>query len=59
MNMTNVKPVKTEQVTSDIKVNWQRIQCHPHNFILFFHSFGNMRKAIFFLLPSKMTVHSR
>ena len=37
LNMTNVKRVKTSQVTTNIKINWQWIQCHLHNLLPFFH----------------------
>ena len=44
LNVITAKRVETSQVSTDIKLNWQLIQCHLHNLLPFFYSFVNMDK---------------
>lgn len=51
--MTNLKRVKTLQVTTNINLNWQLIHWHPHN--LPFSHFAHMATG-YFLYPSIQNV---
>ena len=55
LNMTNVKWLIPSRVTTDIKLNWQWIRCHPNNLRVF--TFMRIwAKGILFLLPSKTSL---